>query len=352
MTPQTKKKYIYTAIGILITALFLYFVFPVSLPLILALITALILAPIVKVLVEKTKLSRSIAVFIVFITFLLVIAIFGYFTFTRAFTQLNQFVENLPMIINEINIAWMSLLDNLRFQLDQYSSDIVTEIDSAVTNQLLNIRDQLAGIDIVGMATNLLIKIPSYIVSFLVYLIALYLFLFDLPRLKTKLFSYMSEETAKKFSFMTKRLSYVIFGFFKAQFLVSIIIFIVTFIGLLFIAPEVALIMSIVIWLIDFIPIIGSIAVLAPWAGYYLIAGSTATGIQMFVLAAVLLTIRRTVEPKVMGHHIGLSPLATLVSLYIGLMLLGAVGFIIGPLVVILFTSAREAGIIKMNIKI
>jgi sporulation integral membrane protein YtvI len=276
----------------------------------------------------------------------------GYFTFTRALSQLNQFVENLPSIINEINITWMSLLENLRMQFDHLSQDIVNEIDAAVTSQLLTMRDTLQEINIVGYATSVLVKIPSYIVSFLVYLIALYLFLLDIPRLKLKVFSYMSDKTAEKVSFMSARLSYVIFGFFKAQFLVSIIIFIVTLIGLLFIAPEVALIMSIFIWMIDFIPIIGSIAVLAPWAGYHLIAGNTVLAIQLLVLAAILLTIRRTVEPKVMGHHIGLSPLATLISLYIGLMLFGAVGFVLGPLVVILFTSAKEAGIIKVNFKV
>jgi sporulation integral membrane protein YtvI len=276
----------------------------------------------------------------------------GYFTFTRALSQLNQFVENLPSIINEINITWMSLLENLRMRFDHLSQDIVNEIDAAVTSQLLTMRDTLQEINIVGYATSILVKIPSYIVSFLVYLIALYLFLLDIPRLKLKVFSYMSEKTAEKVRFMSARLSYVIFGFFKAQFLVSIIIFIVTLIGLLFIAPEVALIMSIFIWLIDFIPIIGSIALLAPWAGYHLIAGNTVLAIQLLVLAAILLTIRRTVEPKVMGHHIGLSPLATLISLYIGLMLFGAVGFVLGPLVIILFTSAKEAGIIKFNFKV
>jgi len=352
LTPQTKKKYIYLAVGLIVTALFIYFILPVSLPIILALITALFLAPAVNGLVNRAKFTRSLAVFLIFIVFLLIIALVGYFTLTRALTQLNQFVENLPMIINEINIAWISILENLRIQLDQYSPDFVTEIDNAVTSQLVNIRDQLAGIDIIGAATNILVKVPSYIVSFLVYLISLYLFLIDLPRLKTKIFSYMSEETKKKVRFMLARLSYVIFGFFKAQFLVSIIIFIVTFVGLLFIAPEVALIMSIFIWLIDFIPIIGSIAVLAPWAGYQFIAGNTALAIQLLVLAAVLLTIRRTIEPKVMGHHIGLSPLVTLISLYIGLMLLGAIGFIVGPLIVILFISAKEAGIFKMNFKI
>ncbi|AOM83296.1 sporulation integral membrane protein YtvI [Salisediminibacterium beveridgei] len=355
MTPATTRlvrKYVTIAIAILIIGLLIYYILPVATPILTALVAALFLTPAVNGLTRYTKMTRPISVFVVFVSFITVISALGYILFTRALTQLNQFLNNLPSMINDVNIAWINILDNLRLQFDQYSQDIVNEIDFAVTNALIGLRDQIQDINIIEMTTSLLTAIPSYIVSFLVFLIALYLFLLDLPRLKLKVFTYFSDETAEKVSFMSNRLSYVIFGFFKAQFLVSIIIFIVTIIGLMIIAPEVALIMSIFIWAIDFIPIIGSIAVLAPWAGYQLIMGETFMAIQLLVLAGILLTIRRTVEPKVMGHHIGLSPLATLISLYIGLMLLGAIGFILGPLAVILFQSAKEADIIKFNFKI
>ncbi|SDY77194.1 sporulation integral membrane protein YtvI [Evansella caseinilytica] len=332
-------------------ALLFYFVLPVSVPIIAALLTALFLSPGVTALVKRLKTSRNIAVFVVFITFILLIAIAVYFLLTRAMTQLNQFVGNLPGTINELNIVWINFLDSLEGRFGEYSPEVVSEIDKAVTGSLTELRTSLQNLDIIGYVTAILVKIPSYLVSFLVYLISLYLFLLELPRLKAKMFGYMTDRTAEKVRFMSSRLSYVIFGFFKAQFLVSIIIFLVTLIGLFFIAPDVAVIMSLIIWIIDFIPIIGSIVILAPWGLFHLLAGNTALGIQLFVLAAILLTIRRTVEPKVMGHHIGLSPLATLISLYIGLKLFGAVGFILGPLVVILFTSAKEAGIIKFNVK-
>ncbi|WP_337020257.1 sporulation integral membrane protein YtvI, partial [Oceanobacillus massiliensis] len=195
-------------------------------------------------------------------------------------------------------------------------------------------------------------KIPDFLISFIVYLIALFLFMLELPILKSNLYSLLRKETAEKVSFMNTRLSSVLFGFFKAQFLVSLIILAVSLIGLYIIVPEVALIMALIIWLIDLIPIIGSIIILGPWALVLLLTGDVATGVQLAVLAVILLAIRRTVEPKVMGQHIGLSPLATLISMFIGLKLFGILGFIIGPLIVIAFTSAREAGIIKWNIKI
>ena len=151
---------------------------------------------------------------------------------------------------------------------------------------------------------------------------------------------------------MTSRLSYVVFGFLKAQFLVSVIIFIVALIGLLIISPEVAIVMSLIIWIIDFIPLIGSIVILGPWSLFHLLTGNISFGIQLAILAAVLLIIRRTVEPKVMGTHIGLSPLSTLIAMFLGLKLFGVLGFIIGPLLLIVFNSAKEAGIIKWNFKI
>ena len=85
---------------------------------------------------------------------------------------------------------------------------------------------------------------------------------------------------------------------------------------------------------------------------YCFAIGDVSLGTQLSILAIVLLIIRRTVEPKVMGSQIGLKPLPTLIAMFIGLKLFGFLGFFIGPLLVILFTTAREANIIRFNIKI
>src|SRR5699024_11213497 len=165
-------------------------------------------------------------------------------------------------------------------------------------------------------------------------------------------FNLLTEQTAKKVTFMNKRLSTVFFGFIKAQFLISIIIFIASFIGLLFITPDMALLMSLIIWAIDLIPIIGSIIILGPWAIYMFLVGKIAMGVKLSILAILLLIIRRMIEPKFMGTYIGLSPLATLISMFIGLKLIGFLGLFIGPLVIIMITSAKEAGIIRWNFKL
>ncbi|WP_184403578.1 sporulation integral membrane protein YtvI [Geomicrobium halophilum] len=345
------KRNIKLFIIVLILTVIGYFVLPVSIPLIAAFVTALLLLPAVKFLVERTKLKHHLAVMVVFSMFLLIISVTTYFVITTAVTQGTQLVENIPLYISEVNRAWLDFQSTIG-ENDNLPPDFVQAINREVTAALNEFGAYISELNLISRVTSIVSSIPGYLVSFLVYLIALFLFLLEMPRLKEKVFTYFTEKTEERVNFMTARLSYVVFGFLKAQFLVSVIIFVVSLVGLLLIAPEVAIIMSLIIWVIDFIPIIGSIAILAPWGIFQLIAGDLATGTQLLILGVICLVIRRTVEPKVMGTHIGLSPLATLISMYIGLMLFGILGFVIGPLIVIAFTSAKEAGIIKLDFKV
>lgn len=332
--------------------LFFIFVLPISIPLIVAFVTALILNPIIRLVQKKLKVNRKLSVTIVFLLFLIVLGVVGTFTITRAVTQVVNFVEEVPQHFNELNRIYQDWEGQVQRYTDDLPNEFVRQVSSSIEANLNTLTTNAKETITIERIAQLVSSIPQYLISFIVYLIALFLFMLELPILKAKMYHMMTKETAEKVSFMNRRVTNVFLGFFKAQFLVSLIILAVTLIGLLFIAPEVAIIMTLIIWIVDLIPIIGSIAILGPWALFMFMAGDTTLGIQLSILAIILLAIRRTVEPKVMGQHIGLSPLATLISMFIGLKLLGLLGFILGPLIVITFNSAKEAGIIKWNIKI
>lgn len=352
MTKFLSKKMIMVSITVIFTILLLYYILPVSIPLIAAIVTALLLDPAVKMLERRFKIKRKLAVLIVFIIFILSIGVISYFVITKVVGEGVKLVEDIPLYINQLSDIWLSYEKQFTIAAKDLPIEIVKETSREVQDFLTSFKNSLKEYLDIEKISAFLAYIPNYLVSFLVFLIALFMFMLDLPRIKQTIFNHLTEKTAEKVNFMTSRLSYVIFGFFKAQFLVSIIIFVAALIGLLFISPEVAVVMSIIIWVIDFIPLIGSIVVLAPWAIFHLLSGNLTLGTELAILAAVLLIIRRTVEPKVMGSHIGLSPLATLIAMYLGLKLLGVLGFILGPLILIVFNSAKEAGIIKMNFKI
>ncbi|PPA72168.1 sporulation integral membrane protein YtvI [Jeotgalibacillus proteolyticus] len=334
-----------------VTILILYFILPVSVPLIMALISALLVEPLVKFFQKRLKINRKLSVGAVFILFIASLSFILYFSITRLVGQAIQFVENLPEYINEVTEWWAGFEADLTIAFAQVPEQVLEQMSLEMENFLVDFRTSITGFINAETLTGVVTNIPEYLVSFIVYLIALFLIMIDLPKIRTGIYSYFHERTAEKVRFMTARLSKVVWGFAKAQFLVSLLILAGALIGLYLIAPEVALIMAIVIWIIDLIPIIGSIAVLGPWAIFQLISGDIEQGIQLSILAIVLLLIRRIIEPKVMGSHIGLSPLATLIAMFIGLKLFGLLGFIIGPLILIVFNSSKEAGIIKMNFK-
>lgn len=321
-------------------------------PLISALVTAFFLEPIVRILTDKWTKRRNLSVFITFLLFTLFLAFSLYFISTKLITEAVNFIDQAPRYMNQLSMLWQTYEREFTNAAENLPKEVVDTITGQIDNLLASIQASISNTLNIQKVTALLAYIPNYLVSILVYLIALFLFMVDLPRLKMSIFQHLTEKTADKVNFMTSRLNYVIFGFLKAQFLVSIIIFVVSLIGLLFIAPEIAILMSIIIWVIDFIPLLGSIIVLAPWSLLELINGNSTLAAQLAVLAVILLIIRRTVEPKVMGSHIGLSPLATLIAMYLGLKIIGVLGFVVGPLIIIIWNSAKEAGIIKWNFKI
>ncbi|PKR78509.1 sporulation integral membrane protein YtvI [Halalkalibacillus sediminis] len=339
-------------IAIIILSVIAYFILPVSVPLIIAFITALLLNPFVRFFSQRFNLSRNIAVTIVFVLFLLVLATIGTYTTTKAVGQVIKITENAPQYISSVEDVLSNLRSDFANFTEEWPKAFVDEIETRASDNLQSFEQQVTEWIKIERISQIFVKIPDYLISIIVYLIALFLFMVDLPHLRNKFYGIMTDSTKEKFKFMNTRLSYVLLGFLKAQFLVSLIIFSVALIGLLFITPEIAFVMSIIIWLVDLIPIIGSIVILGPWAMYMFLTGDMIMGTKLAILAIVLLTIRRTVEPKVMGHHIGLSPLPTLIAMYIGLQLVGILGFFLGPLVVIIFNSAKEAGIIKLNVKI
>jgi len=330
----------------------LYFILPVSIPLILALLTALILNPLVKFIQKRLKLSRQSSVLIIFLLFLFLVGTAGTYVVTTTVTQVVHFVDEVPNYFNQLN----DFYGNLEEDFQQYTKNLPPDFVKQVTNgfeenltSLSNTAKEKVTLDNIA---QLFVKVPQYLISTLVYMIALFLFMLELPALKSKIYQALTPETAKKVTFMNKRLGNVVLGFFKAQLLVSFFILGASLIGLFLIVPEVAFIMSLVIWLIDIIPIIGSIIILGPWSLFMFLSGDTVLGTKLAILAIILLAIRRILEPKFMGQHIGLSPLSTLISMFIGLKLLGIFGFILGPLLVIAFNSAKEAEIIKWNVKI
>lgn len=195
-----------------------YFVLSISIPLIIALITALTLNPLVKFIQNRTRINRKISVLLVFLLFLVVVGFAGGFIVTKAVGQAINFVEDVPSHINKINQVygeWQNRITEYGNDLpSEFVESVTDSFDTYVTQLNTTLREKLT----INKIASIFAQIPQYIVSILVYLIALFLFMLELPILKDKTFNLFTKETAEKVSFMNNRIKMLLLASLKLNF--------------------------------------------------------------------------------------------------------------------------------------
>jgi len=328
----------------------LFYLTAYSLPLILALVTALLLEPSVQKLQKEYGLKRIHAVTTAFSLFLIAIGFVSYFTIAIMIEQIITFSQKLPTIMMEIT----AVVDQILVKWEQYSHSIPKEIIVSLENSVETVRNLL-----LNFATNVtetiiqyITAIPEFVIHFLVYLIALFLISLDLPGLKKSGEKYLSDRTKQRLIIIFTQLNKAGVGFLKAQFLLSLITFVIALCGLLLLKVEYPVILSLLIVVVDILPILGTGSVLVPWAIFSIVNGNQGLGIGLIILFIAITVIRRTIEPKIFSTNLGITPLAALVSVYLGFQLLGMIGVFVGPVLVIIVDTMIKSGIIKFTFKI
>ncbi|MBQ4058546.1 MAG: AI-2E family transporter [Lachnospiraceae bacterium] len=96
------------------------------------------------------------------------------------------------------------------------------------------------------------------------------------------------------------------------------------------------LVLGPLVGLIDALPVLGAGAILIPCAIYWMIVGEIGKAFAILIAYVGCIVIRQTTEPKMIGNEMGIRPLFTLVSMYVGFQLFGVIGFLLGPVGVLI----------------
>src|SRR5699024_7311794 len=96
-----------------------------------------------------------------------------------------------------------------------------------------------------------------------------------------------------------------------------------------------------------FIPIIGAGTVMVPWAVIALFTRDYSTAIEMMVIWGIIAMFRRVMEPKFVGDQTGLSPILSLVSIYVGMRLAGVLGMVFGPILLLVLLNLAGMGMLR-----
>lgn len=97
---------------------------------------------------------------------------------------------------------------------------------------------------------------------------------------------------------------------------------------------------------VDALPILGTGTVLIPAAAFNLVIGNVPRAIGFIGLYIVIMVVRQSLEPKIMGQNLGLHPLVTLISIYVGMQIFGIIGLFLGPIIVAILRALQKARIL------
>lgn len=202
------------------------------------------------------------------------------------------------------------------------------------------------GSRLTGMATQL----PSFAVSSIVFVMASYFLSAEWPSLRYRAANSLPDGP-RLFLSQVKRAATAGFGgYLRAQFLLSVGVFFILLLGFLLIQQDYALLLALGLALalavLDFIPIVGAGTVMVPWAFIDLFTGNLRHAVGLMVVWGIIALFRRVAEPRVLGDQTGLSPILSLVGVYVGMRLGGVLGMILGPVLLLVVINVYRSGVL------
>lgn len=184
-------------------------------------------------------------------------------------------------------------------------------------------------------AGNLLSHVPDSALSLGTAVISAFLISAKLPRIRRWLLHRIPKERLRALLAAGKRMKHALGGWLLAQAKLMGLTLLILLLGFLLLRIPHAPLWALGVALVDAFPVLGTGTVLLPWALLCLLQADTARAVGLLGIYATITLTRSLLEPRLVGRHLGLDPLATLIALYIGYRLWGIPGMIFAPLLAV-----------------
>ena len=141
----------------------------------------------------------------------------------------------------------------------------------------------------------------------------------------------------KKLMEVVKNFRRTVREYWKAQVKIMVVICLVCIVGLGFLRVKHFFVLGLTVGVLDAFPVLGTGLFFVPVGLFFLLQGKVMLGVGFFLLYLLTAIIRQFMEPRLIGNHVGVSPLLVLLSVYLGIVLYGSFGFVLGPFSALLF---------------
>ncbi|MDF2474042.1 MAG: hypothetical protein K0R21_1824 [Anaerocolumna sp.] len=297
------------------------------LPFVIGFIISMIANPLVKFLEKKVNIVRKHSSAIIVITVIAAIVAVIYGVISLLVNELLSLKNDIPAIYENIeaqfdilsgkligiyNILPASMkafVDNFSVSLAEYGSKIGTN----VVNELPSL----------SSAANMLLMT-------IITILSAYFFIKERDNIAKDVRRIFPPAVINSYNLIISNIKTAVGGYFKAQFKIMLILILILFIGFELLKVNYSFLLALVVALLDFLPFFGTGAVIWPWALVLFLLGDYTTAIFLMIIYLICQVLKQVLQPKMVGDSIGISPLATLIFMYIGYKFMSVLGMIIG----------------------
>ena len=280
-----------------------------------------------RTLFKDKKKKRILSVAVTFTIAISLISVLMVLVLPQIGLSIAYLVEAMPGFIQSVSQTAVEVMEqiHLNSRLSRQVQEMWNNIGTGIMDFTVSVLPWVVNVSI-GIGNAIIKSIMSTIIA--IYMLA------SKDRLKFQIkkffYAYFSRNFAEE-TFELGRMSNTIFSdFIIGKMIDSTIIGIIAFIGMLFIYPDYAVLIAIIIGVTNMIPFFGPFIGAIPSIFILLILSPFAAFVFLIFIIVLQQIDGNIIGPKVLGSSLGLSPLWILVGIIVGNGAMGFLGMVIG----------------------
>ena len=267
----------------------------------------------------------------------------------RGADELRALLANLPALLRSVSATLETWKTVLLGMTDRAPPGLSEWLDRAVEGARTSLASLPATLSahLLGLLSGAAAGAPDTLLFAVTLIIGFYFISASYPALLRGAARLLPDRFLARARIVRRDLRRTMGRWLRAQLILSLITFGALTAAFLLLRIDYALLLALLTALIDALPVLGTGIVLIPWAIYDLLTGATARAIGLAVTYAAVTVLRQSVQAKLLGDQLGLHPLATLVSIYVGWRTCGVWGMLLFPILAITGKQLLDSGVLR-----
>jgi len=355
-SPYNKKKqFIINTIYFFLIALIFYvfFKYAVSLvsPFIFAFVIAYFLKKPAKVISVSTKVPQKIVSFLLVLIFYSTAGVLVSLAGVKLISTVSRIISSLPGIYENQLVPFLITsfngIEKAVYRIDPALVEVLNQgFDQFVSSLGENVTN--ISLALVGSLSGIASSLPAFLIKILLMIISTFFIAIDFDVLSSFIQRQFSKRGNEIINTIKQYLGSTLFVVIRSYCLIMSITFVELAIGLFIIGKPNAILIALLIATLDILPVLGTGGVMIPWTIMTFFQGNYQTAIGLLVVYIFVTIIRNILEPKIVGGQLGIHPVVALMSMFVGVNLLGVIGLFGFPITLSLLKYLNDTGIIKL----